>query len=392
MVVLTTALITLSACSGSGRREVSTTTTDAKRSTTSTTIPTTSTTRAADNPGHGWFLAHYDHSVEINEPGMARREPGTQDLYLVSPTGALHKVAEWPAEVTQREFRRLLDWSPDGRRALLAVGEKASLQMRLTEIDLESGAETTVFDAGATPTRAVYTRPTGENLLVSRSRPYPDNSVTIERRTRTGALLGELRAANKLVPAVLSVSHGTRLVFSTDDGIVLTTNTGAQPKGLLKGQGMCRPVRRWPDNHLLVSCFAPQDVTAGTVWDVDLATSRPRRVATGVDDALVAHGRTWVQLTVDSGGRVAVLGEDGSTITPVSISPSAGGGDILAGIDPVSGNIVVRSHLRSGDADGGWLGAVDNEGRRVKLLLDSPPSNGSQREVGLIEVIAFDDA
>lgn len=84
--------------------------------------------------GHGWFLTLLDQGTR----GAYGVDPHHQLLDLVDPRGGRYQLAKSAVGTDDAGLRRLMDWSVDGRRALVMVGE-GTPRARAIDLHLRSG-------------------------------------------------------------------------------------------------------------------------------------------------------------------------------------------------------------------------------------------------------------
>jgi TolB protein len=224
--------------------------------------PATSTAPAGvpwSHVGTGWVLTQYTTSAP--EGG----KPGPVTLYLISPGGARYKLASWP---DIRTAPQLLDWSPDGKRALFQVFSGKGGVENLT---LATGQVTTfALPGGATPIR--YTTPGGLNIVAGRQ---SGSQTILARYDLSGRLARPLGSSAD--GSVLYQPSGAGFVTGTSSGLKLVSNGGALVRKLPvpgTSANTCNPVRWWNATTILASC-APPSTAAPQLWLVPLGGGRP---------------------------------------------------------------------------------------------------------------------
>ena len=107
------------------------------------------------NVGPGWVLTQY-----TTAPPGGGGPSGPMWLYLISPSGTRYQLARWPNNQTGPQ---LIDWSPDGSRALFEV---FSAHPYLEQMTLATRAVRT-FSLPADWTPVGYTLPSGQDIVAS---------------------------------------------------------------------------------------------------------------------------------------------------------------------------------------------------------------------------------
>jgi hypothetical protein len=226
--------------------------------------------------GPGWFVALWS-------PRDIQQAPST--LYVVDPLGGRYRVVSFPAPA----LYQLLDWSGDGRRALVVTPGTGfpvgSLQPpQVEDIDLSTGDVRHHFsEPHPGYVGYQYTRPHGLALLAV-SGTTPGGPASLKRLNLAGSLELSYPAS---FPAVGTVSQslfgtgvlptldGTELVLETTHGMALIANDGAFIKALgPPGQAFCAPQRWWTAVDLIATC-QPTGPGELSLWLVSTGSAPP---------------------------------------------------------------------------------------------------------------------
>jgi TolB protein len=246
------------------------------------------------NVGPGWMLAVWNavtphHPGALPAPAAGPAEPtdetASSTLYLVDPAGNRYPITTF-APPSGFEGPRLVDWSGDGSHALLSRDVPGQQQLVITQVDLHTGAQTTLPDGGR------YTRPDGKSMLVS-TNYNGDVPGTLKRVDLAGnpqltfptdQLGGEFSGAYMQSP------DGTRLVLGTvkpgnvpgneayksPAGLVLVRNDGTVVRRLSSPapDASCSPVRWWNATEILANCDTAEH-SGSQLWEVPLNGGAP---------------------------------------------------------------------------------------------------------------------
>jgi hypothetical protein len=272
--------------------------------------------------GPGWALVLYSAA------GTAR--PAAADtLYLVAPTGRRYPLAQIP---DTEASARLIAWSGDGTRALVALPGGA-----VEQITLASGQMRRVsLPAGVTVLG--YTRPDGLNIL---GESTSGGRTTLARYTLGGTLARVLAtwpssatpaASSVFGAAALEAPSGTFVVVPGSAALSLVSNlggvSGVLPLPVSRGAS-CAPVRWWGDGVVLAECSGPG--TAGPrLWLVPISGARPtaltpQRGQNGPDYGdingwqLPAGGALYLQALASCGPPFIARANPNGTVTPLLI-------------------------------------------------------------------------
>jgi hypothetical protein len=113
--------------------------------------------------GRGWTLVTYTTA----NPYAAQPKPGATTLFLVDPAGGKYVMYRWP-RVPADSGVYLIDWSGDGKRAMLeAPKTRKSSAEQLEQLTLASG-KLTRLQLPASVDPVSYTRPDGQAALAYR--------------------------------------------------------------------------------------------------------------------------------------------------------------------------------------------------------------------------------
>ena len=204
-----------------------------------------------DSVGPGWFVALWaPHAANEEFPPPPSWPRQVTTLYLVDPVGGRYRVARLPAP----SYYGLLDWSGDGRRALIEVPPPGNRGAPgIEDLDLATGTVLHRF-AGSADAGYQYTKPDGLAVLAS-SPPVDNGQGSIVRLGLSGSV--ELRyptsfpGAGPLAPTlggaggVLPTLDGLELVVQLRDTMVLIANNGAFIRVVGPRRLGCSPDRWW---------------------------------------------------------------------------------------------------------------------------------------------------
>ena len=320
--------------------------------------------------GPGWKLATWRPAAEP-APGpppptdAPNYETDPTTLYLVNPTGGRYAITTFPPNASPE----LVDWSGDGDRALFSNGGGGAPATTVIEVDLHSGTQATIPVVDANFIR--YTRPEGKALLLTKVKMNAPS--VLERVDLTGKpqLTYPLRLPDNW-GTYLSTPDGTKLVFSSETGLILMDNAGKASTTLpVAGQTECAPVRWWDGvagNTVLAAC----GISDSRLWAVPIDGSAPTALTApndGQEDSDFGYANAWqvpagtfVQARAGCGaGFLAKLNADGTT-TKVAVPD----------LDPQRSNYVVGVDGGNLDLVGMTAGCGDSQS-----LVDYDPSAGT---------------
>jgi TolB protein len=182
-------------------------------------------------------------------------------LYLVDPLGGRYQVAVLPPPA---EYG-LLDWSGDGRRALIeAPARGARSPSEIEDLSLATGQVLHRFVPPSAVASYRYSRPRGLAVLGWGEFDGPGSSVPLVRLSLSGAReltyptsypgVGPFRPF--LSAGVLPSLDGTELVVQADEGMALLANDGSFIREIGPRGQQCGPDRWWGPDELVASCSA----------------------------------------------------------------------------------------------------------------------------------------
>jgi hypothetical protein len=339
--------------------------------------------------GPGWVLATWSpvsgrHPGETAPPGEPGYQTAATTLYLVDPAGGRYAITTFapPGDGSRPE---LVDWSGDGSRALFETGGYGSPKV-LTDVDLHSGAQTTVTVNGSFES-ARYTRPEGKALLLEA--PGYNSQGSLERVDLAGNHQLTYPVA-KDFGGYLSTPNGTQLVLGTDAGLAVMGNDGVPGKALpIAGQKDCSPTRWWDTASTIV--LARCSASPGSqLWLVPIdggtptALTAPNNGQKGPDygdtTAWQLPAGTYVQALGACGVIfLAKLNADGTT-SKVTVPNVQGATIIVVGVN--AGDL----DLQAKAGCGGGQSLVDyNLSADTSTVLLGPPVNGG----GVIDAVPY---
>lgn len=329
--------------------------------------------------GPGWKLATL---------GPASNEAVSTTLYLVSPAGGRYAITTFPPDASPE----LVDWSGDGDRALFSNGGAGAPATTVIEVDLHSGSQTKIPLVDANFVH--YTRPDGKALLLTK---VGMNAPSVLERVD---LAGKPQLTYPLgLPdnwgSYLSTPDGTKLVWSSETGLILVGNDGkAGPTLPVPGQTDCSPLRWWDGaagKTVLTACGL-RDISGSRLWKVPIDGSAPTPLTApndgqketdfGYANAWQLPAGTFVQARAGCGvGSLAKLNADGTT-TRVAV-PDLDPKRSVAVVGVNGGNLdLVGMTAGCGSAES--LVEYDPTAGTTTVLL-GPPLNGG----AVIDVLAY---
>ena len=188
----------------------------------------------------------------------------TQKLVLVSPTGETSTVYKRRIAPLWGGFQ-LLDWSADGRTALLSTEDRHGTQ--LVRVDVTTGA---VLELPVPRLDAALLDADGSGVIARTWKRERSNTRVLDKISWTGT---RTRLLDSTSGAMVLGHNGTVV---TGDGahdrvqLLLSTTTGAVLNRFRPG-GYCGPVRWWDDTRLLETC-------GSDLYLVDPATGSSERL------------------------------------------------------------------------------------------------------------------
>lgn len=319
--------------------------------------------------GPGWTLAQFTTGT------YSAARPVT--LYLIDPAGGRYRMYQRRASHAPWQ---LVDWSPDKRRALFVkpVGGRQTLH----QLVLATGKVTTFRLPAATDHVLGYTRPNGDNILVS------DHGIA--RFSLTGAFQAQL-VRGKGFNAAISAPNGLTEVTTGRTGVKLVRNTGGVIRQLpVPGAdpklGKCNPVRWWSSATALVGCTP--NTGRQRLWLVPVSGAAPTAVTAlrGVNsndfgdlDAWKFRSGLYVQ-ALGACGTIFIGKQAASGSVAVVNVPGSSGNNVVAA---TSGNrMLVREFSECNPSSSlVWFSPAS---RAVTKVLTAP-ANGD----GVLSVVAY---
>lgn len=338
--------------------------------------------------GPGWFLVQEDLSTLSDDDAV--RTQGIEKLWLVDPKGVKFLVLQWAAEHPPEAG--LVDWSPDGRRALFMGNDT------LNDVDLMTGVTRSfaVPHLAGTPR---YVRPSGGEVVALTDDPTADptgRGGVLLRYGESGqpptVLASDVNTLVSPRPRWLHSSDGGTVYLPGAGGLSAVASAGGQPHVLDTIESatvVCSPARWWNPHTILVSCdepagprlwLAPSSGGTATALTAPVGQDLAARPDWGAFDAVhTDDGQVFAQrptacggvdiAAIDTAGRARHLG-----------LPDSLGIDWLVG---VSGNrIAVHSTSSDNCYPRGWFGYYDVTTRVTQLVIDDPlPTVGASLAV-----------
>ncbi len=300
--------------------------------------PSAAAAPTADPVPAGSYLAVVDHGPASEYGGIDAR---TQRLVLVSPSGETTTVYKRRVSRKYGGFS-LLDWSEDGRTALLTAVERDATH--LIRVDVATGV---VAELPVKLLNSAVLDPDGTGVLATTWKNRRSDTLVLDRiswagartRLREGVNGSMIPGRNGTVITVREKGHA-QYVLSTADGSVVTT---------IRGNDYCYPVRWWDASRLLESCG-----DQGDLFLLDPATGATSRLTAkhgsgdyGHLDARVAGGRLFVQVAGACGHTFVARKTDSGAIKHLRV-PGAVGNVLM--LDAVDDDLVLE-HAGGCDSD-----------------------------------------
>jgi TolB protein len=230
-----------------------------------------------------------------------------------------------------------------------------------------------------------YTRPDGDNLLVS------GGGIV---RTSLAGIQQALLIRGSGYDAALGAPDGISEVVNGPDGVELVSNAGGIVRrlpvpGATAKLGGCTPVRWWNATTALVSCISSTVIASPRLWLVPVSGSAPHAltaVRNGRDgdygdiDAWRFRSTLYVQALGACGVRYIGKQTASGTVAPVNVPGSAGNNVVVA----TSGNrMLVQEFSECSPASSVvWFNPATGTASDVLLA----PKGGD----GVLSVIAYD--
>jgi hypothetical protein len=229
-------------------------------------------------PGPGWYLTDVSRAH-------------SQKLVLVSPTGETSTVYERKVARVWGGFL-LLDWSADGRTALLSTTDRHGSQ--LVRVDVTTGA---VLELPVPRLDAAVLDADGSGVIARTWKRERSDTRVLDKISWTGTRTRLLDSAG----GSMVLGHNGTLV--TGDGthgrvqVLLSTTTGAVLDRFRPG-GYCTAVRWWDATRLLETCGSDLYLVDPATGSTDRLTHGHRHAAGdyGHMDAREAGDRLYVQV------------------------------------------------------------------------------------------------
>jgi hypothetical protein len=242
-------------------------------------VRATAATAAADSvpppAGPGWYLADISRAH-------------TQKLVLVSPTGETTTVYKRKIAPLWGGFQ-LLDWSADGRTALLSSADRRGT--RLVRVDVTTGA---VLELPVPRLDAALLDTDGSGVIARTWKRERSNTRVLDRISWTGT---RTRLLGSSTGAMVLGHHGTVVTGDGDHDraqLLLSTATGAVLNRFRPG-GYCNPVRWWDATLLLETCGSDLALVDPATGSAERLTHRHGPGDYGHLDAREVGGRLYVQ-------------------------------------------------------------------------------------------------
>jgi hypothetical protein len=217
--------------------------------------------------GRGWILADLAKSASASGPGS---------LYLVSPGGQRYRLGQVPADVT------LEDWSGNGTDALFLAQKQNSTTASIIVLNLRTGRSSGFTVFSGTPYPAVsFSRPNGTAILFQGSSSLNGGELPLQRFSLTGTrelcYPTQFLLAGAILGNYLENANGTELVFGTQDGMEVVSNTGQPIRALaLRGEDDCQLLNWWDSQSVVGDC-------SGQLLAFPLSGGRPDQLTSSRD-------------------------------------------------------------------------------------------------------------
>ena len=206
-------------------------------------------------PGPGWYLADVSRAH-------------TEKLVLVSPTGETSTVYKRKVSKVWGGFL-LLDWSADGRTALLSTTDRDG--SRLVRVDVTTGA---VLELPAPRLDTALLDADGSGVIARSWKRGRSNTLVLDKISWAGT---RTRLLDSTSGAMVLGPDGT-VVTGDHVQLLLSTTTGAVLDRFRPG-GYCTPVRWWDATRLLESCDSDLYLVDPTTGSTERLTRGHRHAA-----------------------------------------------------------------------------------------------------------------
>jgi hypothetical protein len=194
--------------------------------------------------GRGWILGD-----------LAKSATSRGTLYLVSPGGQRYRLGQAPANSS------LEDWSGNGTYALLLSQGLASTTGTIIVLNLHTGQTSSFKVYSSSPYPAMsFSRPGGSAILFAPGTTSGGATLPLQRFSLTGGLElcypTQYPQAGEADGGYLENASGTELVFGTQNGLEVVSNSG-QPIRAIVTRGpsqSCQLLNWWSNDSVAVAC------------------------------------------------------------------------------------------------------------------------------------------
>ena len=228
-------------------------------------------------PGPGWYLADVSRAH-------------TQKLVLVSPTGETSTVYQRRVAQVWGGFL-LLDWSADGRTALLSATDRHG--SRLVRVDVTTGA---VLELPVPRLDAALLDADGSGVIARSWRRGRSDTLVLDKISWTGT---RTRLLDSTSGAMVLGRDGTLVTGDGDPtGPAAALDDHRRGAGPVPPRGLLHPVRWWDASRLLETCDSDLFLVDPATGSTERLTHGHRHAAGdyGHLDAREAGGRLYVQV------------------------------------------------------------------------------------------------
>jgi hypothetical protein len=248
--------------------------------------------------GEGWSLVRYSADNMSDPPKI-----GPLILYLVSPDGDVYEAANLGTDGGWLE-----DWAPGSSRVFI-LRDTSTAEV----LDLETGASVGIvtLPPGVGARSATFTRPTGQNLVVSAA---GGANGWLKRFSPTGQELATLLSAtDPNLPPDGIIDFDPTWIYSQDGTFAVVNHNGLSrvsadgstttPIPLPAGTLECWPVLWWDGAQLPARCNDdlgrdPDNPssrrTSSNMWLISMTGQLPQRLSSHVSKGVTGLGITNV--------------------------------------------------------------------------------------------------
>jgi hypothetical protein len=306
--------------------------------------------------GAGWILADVAKSMSSSGRGT---------LYLVSPGGQRYRLGPAPANAS------LEDWSGNGTNALFFNQNLSTATVPIIVVNLHTGRTSSFMVQSQSYPGPTFSQPEGTAILLEPGTTSSGAYLPLERFSLTGTLElsypTQFPQAGAVAGGYLENSTGTELVFLTQNGLEVVSNSGQPIRAIMTrgGAALCQLLNWWNNVSVLVDCDGQLLIYPLSGGRAEQLTSS-RDIATFVGAWHVSSG-TYAEAAACGSSWLEKLNSNG-TATTLTIPGAADAGNV----DPLGTYGNQLPLLLTGGCDGkypysfvDWYNPAANAARTV---------------------------